>query len=167
MRLVMAGGYDLLNAENIEYLQELKTLAAKLNIRELSKDAQGGEEDDGGVVFLCSPSDAKKTELLLRSTALLYTPTNEHFGIVPVEAMYCGLPVLAVNRGGPTESVMDGETGLLIDPTQEAFAEAMQTLVEGGPETRARMGRAGKERVQNCFSFSSFSQQLDAVIQSI
>ena len=44
---------------------------------------------------------------------MLYTPANEHFGIIPCEAMYCGLPVLARDSGGPTETVVEGETGWL------------------------------------------------------
>ena len=45
-------------------------------------------------------ADAVKVSLLRRSTAVLYTPCNEHFGIVPVEAMYLGRPVIATNSGG-------------------------------------------------------------------
>lgn len=47
--------------------------------------------------------------------ALLYTPSGEHFGIVPCEAMLSGAPVVAVNDGGPVETVKDGETGFLCE----------------------------------------------------
>lgn len=46
-------------------------------------------------------ADEEKVSLLRNSRAVLYTPHNEHFGIVPVEAMYLGTPVIAVNSGGP------------------------------------------------------------------
>jgi alpha-1,3/alpha-1,6-mannosyltransferase len=45
---------------------------------------------------------------------LLYTPANEHFGIVPIEAMHLGCVVIACNSGGPLESIEDGETGFLL-----------------------------------------------------
>lgn len=38
---------------------------------------------------------------------MLYTPENEHFGIVPCEAMYSGVPIIADKSGGPRESVGD------------------------------------------------------------
>lgn len=44
---------------------------------------------------------------------LLYTPDREHFGIVPLESMQMGLPVIAVNSGGPTETIAHKETGFL------------------------------------------------------
>lgn len=44
--------------------------------------------------------------MLRRSRAVLYTPHNEHFGIVPVESMYVGTPVIAVNSGGETISCL-------------------------------------------------------------
>ena len=49
--------------------------------------------------------------------------SGEHFGIVPIEAMYCRLPVVAVNDGGPTETVVDGLTGFLCQPNPESFAQ--------------------------------------------
>lgn len=48
---------------------------------------------------------SERCSLLKHSLCLLYTPENEHFGIVPVEAMYCQTPVIACNSGGPLESV--------------------------------------------------------------
>lgn len=47
------------------------------------------------------------------SIALLYTPANEHFGIVPIESMYLECPVIAISSGGPKETVSDGITGYL------------------------------------------------------
>ena len=57
------------------------------------------------IVFLCSFSDEDKIYLLKNSTCLLYTPSNEHFGIVPIEAMFMKLPVIACASGGPLETV--------------------------------------------------------------
>lgn len=51
-----------------------------------------------------------KTRMLL---GLLYTPDREHFGIVPLEAMYQQCPVIAVNSGGPKETILHGLTGYL------------------------------------------------------
>ena len=62
--------------------------------------------------------------LLLRNTnILLYTPANEHFGIVPVEAMYLGSVVIACNSGGPLESIVNEKTGFLLKPKANLWAE--------------------------------------------
>ena len=58
------------------------------------------------VIFRTSISSAERNALLDVSTALLYTPANEHFGIVPLECMQRGTPVIAVNSGGPIETVV-------------------------------------------------------------
>jgi glycosyltransferase involved in cell wall biosynthesis len=53
-------------------------------------------------------------------------PGEEEFGIASVEAQACGCPVIALKRGGAVETVVDGETGILVNqPTVEAFAEAL------------------------------------------
>lgn len=52
-----------------------------------------------------------KKLLLQKAAVFLYTPPREHFGIVPVEAMLCGTPVVAVNFGGPRESIQCGGVG--------------------------------------------------------
>ena len=64
-----------------------------------------------------------KVWLLTNCSILLYTPAGEHFGIVPLEAMYCGTPVLAVNSGGPLETIDHGVTGWLVDGQPNAWSE--------------------------------------------
>ncbi|KAK5892403.1 hypothetical protein CesoFtcFv8_012785 [Champsocephalus esox] len=146
VHLVVAGGYDDRVTENVQHYTELKELAAQLHLEDC-------------VTFLRSPSDSMKVALLRGSAAVLYTPSREHFGIVPVEAMYCCCPVIAVNSGGPLESVADGETGFLCEPLAEAFSKAMEKLVRG-PQLRRDMGHAGRRRVQEKFSLQAFSDQL-------
>lgn len=90
--IILAGGYDKRVIENVEHFEELEHLADELGIK--SK-----------CTFLRSPSDKFKLWLLKRCDTLLYTPSNEHFGIVPIEAMYMKKPVIACNSGGPTETV--------------------------------------------------------------
>ncbi|CAL8341313.1 unnamed protein product [Gadus morhua 'NCC'] len=150
VHLVVAGGFDERVAENLQHHAELKELAGRLGL---------GDR----VTFLRSPSDDLKVALLRSSAAVLYTPSREHFGIVPVEAMYCCCPVVAVNSGGPLESVEDGETGFLCEPTAAAFSQAMEKLVRE-PQLRRGMGQAGKKRVQDKFSLEAFSNQLHGYI---
>ena len=70
--LVIAGGYDARVQENVEHLEELRTAAGAAGLTD-------------AVVFLTSVSDVQRAWLLLHAIALLYTPSFEHFGIVPVE----------------------------------------------------------------------------------
>ncbi len=85
---------------------------------------------------------------LLRSADLvLCTPVYEPFGIVPLEAMACGVPVVATDVGGHRDSVADGVTGRLVEPqSPEAVADAVRALLADEPLRRA-YGRAGRDRV--------------------
>jgi alpha-1,3/alpha-1,6-mannosyltransferase len=77
--------------------------------------------------------------------------------------MAAGRPVVAVNHGGPTETIADGETGLLCAPTPEAFATALARLLgEGG--VAARMGRAGRARVAAGFSRAAFGARIERIL---
>ena len=57
----------------------------------------------------------------MESLCLLYTPMEEHFGIVPLEAMSVGTPVIAVDSGGPKETVENEETGCLCSSSSKVF----------------------------------------------
>lgn len=151
VHLIMAGGFDPINLENMEHYMELTDLAAELDI-----------EDK--VTFMKSPKDIEKVSLLYNCKALIYTPSNEHFGIVPLEAMYYRKPVIAVNSGGPTETIVNEGTGFLCEPNSQAFAVAMSKLIEN-PDMCERMGEAGLKRFESKFSFDAFTDQLDGILQ--
>ncbi|CAI5982502.1 unnamed protein product [Closterium sp. NIES-65] len=149
-RLVVAGGCDARVRENVEYLQELKQLAVM----------EGVASD---VLFLTSISDSLKAQLLSHCTAVVYTPPNEHFGIVPLEAMAASKPVVACNSGGPTESILDGATGFLCAPNPSSFAAALATLW-ADPSRAASMGRVAQVHVEEQFSRNVFGDQLQEIL---
>lgn len=153
VKLVMIGGYDPRVEENVEVLTELEDLVSEL-----------GLEDQ--VTFKTSTPTSEKVDLMTNVChALLYTPSGEHFGIVPLEAMHCRLPVVAVNDAGPKESVADGITGFLCQPTPEDFSVAMSKLVKMSQTELDTIGQAGRERVRDLFSFKAFANQLDDKVQ--
>lgn len=103
--------------------------------------------------------------------ALLYTPSFEHFGIVPLEAGASGLPVIATNSGGPTETVIDagltGEgsektTGLLRIPSAELWSEGIKDLLALSQARRAEMGVQSKLRVQENFSLEKLGKEFES-----
>jgi glycosyltransferase involved in cell wall biosynthesis len=80
------------------------------------------------VEFLGSVDDAALRNEFRRANAVIL-PGEEDFGIVPVEALACGRPVVAFGRGGACETVAHDTTGLLVDEaTPEAFASAMNAV---------------------------------------
>ena len=80
-------------------------------------------------------TDAQRGALLAAATAVVYTPAEEHFGIVPLEAMATGRPVVACDSGGPVESVVHARTGFLCAPEPAAFAAAMAQLLVGSADS--------------------------------
>jgi alpha-1,3/alpha-1,6-mannosyltransferase len=105
-------------------------------------------------------------DLLSQCLCLIYTTDQEHFGIGPLEAMAAGRPVIAVRSGGPTETILDGETGLLLEPTPRAFADAILHLISDR-SAADRMGRAGPRHVRERFSLARFGRQLEAVLNGV
>ena len=80
----------------------------------------------GPNVEFVGPLDPHALRDAYRRARALVLPAEEDFGIAPVESMACGRPVVALGRGGATETVKHGVTGWLVDEaTPEAFADAM------------------------------------------
>ena len=145
MRLVVAGVVD---DSSREYFQQLKQ-----------------RYDRPDVEFVCPPGDEELHDLLDRSTAVLCTTPNEDWGIVPLEAMSFGKPVIAVGRGGPTETVVHGETGFLCAESPGAFAEAMAKLA-CDPGLQEQMSVAARERSER-YHWRHFVETIDAYVDTI
>lgn len=151
-RLVIAGGYDPRLPENVEHLAELEAAAAGAGVADR-------------VIFLPSFSDAQRAALFAACVAVLYTPTEEHFGIVPLEAMAAGRPVVACNSGGPLESVVHGETGFLCIPQPGPWAAAMEQFLD--PGVAARMGGAARRHACANFSRAAFGDRLEEAVLAL
>lgn len=125
--------------------------------------------DDIDVLFLLSVPTTFKNTLLAQAKLLLYTPINEHFGIVPVEAMLAGLPVLASNTGGPLETIVEGETGWLRDAhAVEEWTAVMEKVLYGmSQEEVNRMAAAGKARAEREFSLTAMGDRLEEEISTM
>ena len=172
VRLVVAGGYDQRVQENVIYHQDLLLLAEKLGLKTASTGnivTALSMPDDVDVLFLMSVPKALKDALLRSARLLVYTPSNEHFGIVPLEAMLVGTPVLAANTGGPLETVVDGETGWLRDPEDtEKWTEVMDMVLHKlQPETLAKISQNGKSRVREVFSEEKMAERLDEIMTTM
>jgi len=151
VQLVLAGGHDERLPEHRETLRSLETLAVGLDLA-------------AHVTIRCNPSERERLALLAECRCVVFPPIEEHFGYVPLEAMSAGRPVIAVARGGPAETVVHGETGLLFPPTPAAFAGALATLLTE-PATAARMGRAGRAHVAAHFSLDRFGKTFTALLE--
>jgi glycosyltransferase involved in cell wall biosynthesis len=92
----------------------------------------------------------------------------EAFGRGAVEAQAMGVPVIATNLGGYTETVIEGETGFLAPPgAAQALAGAIERMLDLGPEQRAEMGRKGRERVHQLYSKEALQTATMAVYQRV
>lgn len=86
---------------------------------------------------------------------------HEPFGIPVIEAMAAGLPVVATRAGALPEVVIDGETGILVERGDTEGLTAAISKLLADPHLRERMGAAGRERVQQLFTWERSVAQLE------
>jgi phosphatidyl-myo-inositol dimannoside synthase len=125
---------------------------------------------DGNVQFAGAVADERRDELLDRA-AVFVLPSRlspgggggEGFGIVYLEAAARGLPVVAGNVGGAVDAVVDGETGVLVPPTDHlALADAVSDLLLNAEKARA-MGEAGAARAHG-FAWPCIAARLEEAL---
>lgn len=117
------------------------------------------------VELLGRVDDATLLDLYRRCRALVF-PGEEDFGIVPVEAQACGAPVVARAAGGALESVVDGVTGMLYRPEEEAdevgaLARALETFDPAGLDPATIRGHA------EAFSPERFRARFAGVVEGV
>ncbi len=105
------------------------------------------------VEFMGSVSDAELERFYMGAKATIFCALDEDFGIVPIESMARGTPVIALRQGGVRETVVEGETGIFFDtPDVPALAAAVakleRTQTDWAPASRKRAFAFCTERFQ-------------------
>jgi glycosyltransferase involved in cell wall biosynthesis len=90
--------------------------------------------------------DQQLVEYYNQALVTVYAALREPFGLVPLESLACGTPVVAVREGGLQETLLDGETGYLTERDTQQFAAAIHSLV-ADPARAAEFGRMGRQHV--------------------
>jgi glycosyltransferase involved in cell wall biosynthesis len=125
-----------------------------------------GELKLTGTLSLCpAPVTFAEVPALYRSADIYVQPSLvEPFGMATLEAMACGLPVVASATGGLADLVEDGANGFLVPPGDpEALASALLRLCVD-PDLRARMGRASRVRAETTFGMGSVAKSFDGLL---
>ncbi|MEU0894470.1 glycogen synthase [Streptomyces massasporeus] len=135
--------------------------------RELFAELSGVRD---GVFWIPKMLPRPEVIQLLTHAALFVCPSvYEPLGIVNLEAMACGTPVVASAVGGIPEVVDDGSTGLLVPPGdafEAGLARAMDTVL-GDPEAARRMGEAGRERAVGQFGWDAVARRTVRLYEEI
>jgi glycosyltransferase involved in cell wall biosynthesis len=140
VELVVAGGPDLTRIDSDPEARRLRAIARDAGVA-------------GRVHFRGAVGRDAVPALLRSADACLCVPWYEPFGIVPLEAMACGVPVIASAVGGLIDTVVDGVTGLHVPPrSPERIGEALRELV-AAPALRAELGRAGAARARRRYGW--------------
>ena len=121
---------------------------------------------DKDVKILTNVPDRELLDLYRNCSVFLYTPTGEHYGFGPVEAMASGKPVIASKFGGPSETVLDGETGFVIEDDPKAWSAKISLLMDN-TSLRKKMGRKGRERVEENYTWATFQKSMAKAIDQI
>lgn len=150
--LIVGGGGDsnTLNAD--PEIRRLLGLASELGVSEQ-------------VTLQGQVSRSEMPSIFRSADAVVCAPWYEPFGIVPLEAMACGVPVVAAAVGGLRDTVVDHATGLHVPPRDpEAIGSALSLLLEN-PTLRASLGRAGEQRARTRYSWDRVAAETEKAYQ--
>jgi glycosyltransferase involved in cell wall biosynthesis len=143
--------------ESVDHLRDRDYVTA---IEKLAKDK--------GVVLdiRYRPTQHELAMLYNQAMALIFVPIMEPFGLVAIEAMACGTPVIGVNEAGIRESVVDGVTGMLVDRDAGEIAAAIIRFMND-PALRTAMGNQAVEYVRQRWTWEQAADRYEGAVQRL
>ncbi|KAJ1503999.1 Alpha-1,3-mannosyltransferase-like protein [Coelomomyces lativittatus] len=187
--LIFIGGYDSRVQENVATLTTLTKLCASLNLPysmtlptsnpftsspSTASTSSSIPTSTKHVLFLRNLDEPMKHAFISMATAVLYTPSHEHFGIVPIESMALGTPVIAMANGGPLETVVHLQTGYLcpsmsMSSVVNEWVQGMQwgVDVQRSNERRTVVQHHCQMRVKDLFTRDRMVEQLGQLLQPL
>jgi glycosyltransferase involved in cell wall biosynthesis len=130
-------------------------------LRALRKISDGRKD----VKFVVSPTEEKLKKLYSECYTVLLASLNEDWGLTLLEGNAYGKPTIAVNRGGPKESQIDGKTGYLVNPKVEDFVEKMAKFAENEELVR-KLGGQARINVKK-YDWTDFVSRIDLLLEKI
>ena len=121
----------------------------------------------GRVTFTGWVSEDRKWEILRASNLYVSATLHEGFGLMFLEAMAVGIPVVTSNHGGHTDFLRDGRTGYLVQPGDEAaLADAIAKLA-GDSAAAAAMGEANRELFRSRYTIAHCAEAYEALFDEV
>ena len=152
--LVIAGGPPANQLPGDREAARLSALATELGVADRMR--------------LLGRVDHEDMPAMVRSAdVVVSTPWYEPFGIVPLEAMACGRPVVGSAVGGLLDTVQDGVTGVLVPPRDPAAVAAALLLLLGDVRLRHRLGAAGRRRAVERYGWDRVAQETERAYETV
>ena len=139
-------------------------IVSNFEIREEREYLQGlAKEQEVEVEFLGKVSDKELVKYYNQAAFTVYAPIREPFGLVAIESMACGTPIVAVDEGGIQETVVHDEAGLLVERDEEKFAHAITSLLQN-PELGSAYGINGRVEVEQKWTWDRAVDRIESAL---
>lgn len=148
---VFVDGYDLVK-ESLEYIPT----DVRPKLYRLSLKKENGKR----------LSEKELAKIYSQSIVTLCTSRFETFGLVPLESMACGVPVIATRVGGHRETVIDGKTGFLVDFDPKEIAERIMLFLRN-PELSNNLGKNGRIWIEKRWTWKKNVNDLDNFLKKL
>jgi phosphoheptose isomerase len=120
---------------------------------------------DDRTVFVGRRSREKLRYYYSAADVFITTPWYEPFGITPLEAMACGVPVIGADVGGIKYTVVEGQTGYLVPPKDEEKTAKLLSYLYSNPSAGERLGKEGIRRVNENFTWQKVTRAVSDVYE--
>lgn len=150
--VLFIGSYDFIDGYSllIDSLQMLKN--KHLNVKYITRETEWISDD------------AVLRDYYNRSNCVIAFGYKEPFGLIPLEAMSCAAPVVALNEGGYKDSVIQGKTGFLVERDPKEIADKIEYLATH-PSVVSDLGKNGRERIESYWTWPKRVEQLLSIIR--
>jgi glycosyltransferase involved in cell wall biosynthesis len=148
-KLVIAGSLAYERKEHVEYFKFLKRIIG----------------NDERIKLLTNISEEEMKQLYARCYCVVFTPINEDFGLIPLEANASYKPIIAANEGGPRETIKNNFNGFLINNKKELVEKMLE--VSKNEQLTKKLGKNGRKFVEKNFSWERFFKVFDKRINEI
>jgi glycosyltransferase involved in cell wall biosynthesis len=152
--LIIAGGPDKAELETDEEVHRLHVIAKEAGVADR-------------VTFLGRVAHKNVPRLLRSADLVLSLPSHKSFGMVPIEAMACGVPVMASDVGGNSDSVIDGVTGIHVPARRPIEVARRIRALLGDPTHLNALGIAAADRARSRFSWPRVAAETTKVYQKV